>query len=124
MGVSFRDLPAIEKLLGSPAIRPLSAVHGEATVKRELRALQSSWRAGGSLPDWAAEPAAYADALRASLDDQGYRPVFNLTGTIIHTNLGRALLSPELYQAVEPLVTRPMNLEYEIATSSWRTGSR
>ena len=41
--------------------------------------------------------------------------MFNLTGTVIHTNLGRALLSPALWRAIEPLMTRPMNLEYDLA---------
>ena len=45
-------------------------------------------------------------------------PVFNLTGTIIHTNLGRALLSKELWNDIEPLVTRPMNLEYDLVKGS------
>ncbi|MEJ2090430.1 MAG: hypothetical protein P8Y69_18635 [Gammaproteobacteria bacterium] len=43
---------------------------------------------------------------RRSVGQPCYRPVFNLTGTIIHTNLGRALVSEDVYRSVEPLVTR------------------
>jgi L-seryl-tRNA(Ser) seleniumtransferase len=40
--------------------------------------------------------------------------VFNMTGTVIHTNLGRALLSDDLWDTLRPLVTRPINLEYDL----------
>jgi len=113
---SFRELPAIDRLLNAPAIAPLLRRHGPERVKAELRALQQSWRDAGSVPGWAAEPDAYVGVLDGRLGRHEYQPVFNLTGTIIHTNLGRALLSPETFAAVEPLVTRPVNLEFDLDT--------
>lgn len=111
---TFRDLPAIDRLINAPAIAPLLGRHGPERVKAALRALQQSWRDAGSVPEWAAEPEAYVGALDGRLGRHEYQPVFNLTGTIIHTNLGRALLSAETFAAVEPLVTRPMNLEFDL----------
>jgi L-seryl-tRNA(Ser) seleniumtransferase len=90
--------------------------HGLATVKTALRQLQSLWRACGTEPEWAVDAAGYARELNSRLNPLEYQPVFNLTGTIIHTNLGRSILSEELYDAVRPLVTQPMNLEFNLET--------
>ena len=113
---NFRDLPGIDRLLQSPALIALTQIHGVELVKRELRAMQDAWRATGDLPDWVADEAAYAKSVGSRLAGQGYQPVFNLTGTIIHTNLGRALLSEATLNEITALVTRPMNLEYDLAT--------
>ena len=108
------DLPGVEKLLSSAALRPLVAHHGPESVKRALRELQGGLRADGSIPAWAASPEGYAERLRATLAGRGYRPVHNLTGTVIHTNLGRAPIGAALWDSIRPLVTGAMNLEYDL----------
>ena len=110
----LRDLPAIESLLQSAAIANLIQCHGTQVVKAKLRELQQTMRTERVVPDWGVEAQGYAKALTQSLSKADYTPVFNLTGTVIHTNLGRALLSQTLWRDVEPLVTRPMNLEYDL----------
>ncbi len=122
MTTPLRALPGIDRLLNDPGMQDAIAAYGEPRVKASLRALQQSWRDAGSAPDWAAEPEACARQIAGRLGRQSYTPVFNLTGTVIHTNLGRALVSEALFDAVKPLVTRPINLEYDL--DAGRRGDR
>jgi len=116
---NLRKLPGIDRLLNSPELAPLLQRHGVQRVKAALRELQDQWRKSGTAPAWLDDPAGYARALHQQLRYGDYQPVFNLTGTIIHTNLGRAPLSEALLAEITPLVTRPVNLEFDL-----RTGKR
>ena len=92
----LRDLPAIETLLHADELQASIAGHGLQTVKAILRDLQTQMRATKVVPEWAGQPSGYAQAVAESLSHSDYTPVFNLSGTIIHTNLGRAVLSEQL----------------------------
>lgn len=111
----LRDLPGVDRLLDDAAIAELAHRFGRETVKHALQTQQSQWRANGQPPEWAADPAAYAPRLTPKLTAGEYQVVINLTGTLLHSNLGRAALSPDILNRVTDLITRPASLEYNVA---------
>lgn len=117
---TLRELPSIDRILGLPAVGALLALHGHSFVARCARDQAAVWRdrarAGEALH---LDDAAIAAALEARVQARtasALRPVFNLTGTVLHTNLGRALLPDAAVAAVERAMQVPANLEFDIAT--------
>ena len=113
-----RRLPSVDQVLTHEATEPAVRRWGLATTKEAVRAVQAELRGGGEIPDWGANAGGYVDALTQWLSGEvghGYETVFNLTGTIIHTNLGRALLDPEMLAGAAAKATRPTTLEYDLA---------
>src|SRR6185503_5710638 len=54
-------------------------------------------------------------AARLARDAQpSLKPVFNLTGTVLHTNLGRAVMPRSAADAVVQAMTQPVNLEFDL----------
>lgn len=116
------DLPSLDRLLGLPDFAALQADFGRTQVtealRRELDACRKSALAG-ELPREALAPAAIAARVGCALTQRNQatlRPVFNLTGTVLHTNLGRALLPETAVEAVLQALTSPANLEFDLAT--------
>lgn len=117
-------LPAVHALLGEPACQALVARYGREQTVDALRILLDELRADlrkGARTGAAADTA--AGAIVAALGERlgaanasRLRPVFNLTGTVLHTNLGRALLPDEAVQAVVEALRWPMNLEWDLET--------
>ncbi|WP_343553373.1 L-seryl-tRNA(Sec) selenium transferase [Pantoea sp.] len=114
----YSQLPAIDSLLRDPALQPLLNQIGTAFTTRQLRDMQQEAREHiqqhQALPDW---HASWPDeALRRSQQQQqsALRPVFNLTGTVLHTNLGRAQLSDRAINAVANCLRQPVTLEYAL----------
>ena len=122
--MSRRSLPSVDAVLQAPSLAETIAERGLASVKDAVRHLQADARTG-DLPDWAPDAARYRRPVEAWLSrhvGHGYRRVFNLTGTIVHTNLGRALLSEDAMRAASEAATAPVTLEYDLETG--RRGHR
>ncbi|MSQ54360.1 MAG: L-seryl-tRNA(Sec) selenium transferase [Betaproteobacteria bacterium] len=112
------SLPSVELLLQDSRVAPAIAAHGRARVTDELRAMLNDERTAiRSGAVGVASNAARVDTLLARLE-AATRPsmmrVFNLTGTVLHTNLGRALLPPEAAAAAAAAMSQACNLEYDL----------
>jgi hypothetical protein len=110
--------PSLDRLLAGPALQSLIEAHGRGPVMAAARAQLARWRA--SVPAQAFERAQFESGCKAMLDALAaphLRPVFNLTGTVLHTNLGRAPAPPEAVRAVADAMAGPSNLEYDLAAA-------
>jgi L-seryl-tRNA(Ser) seleniumtransferase len=94
---------------------------GRTAIVAAIRATLASARASGHV---AAIDEIAAGAL-ARLEAQALpslRPVFNLTGTVLHTNLGRALIAEAAIEAAVAAMRSAVALEFDVA--SGRRGER
>jgi len=90
-------------------------------LRQALDAARQAILAGGPAASHDELASRAADILRQQLRPT-IRPVINATGVIIHTNLGRALLSPAARAAMEQAARSYSNLEYDLKAG--QRGSR
>ncbi|SAL73030.1 selenocysteine synthase [Caballeronia peredens] len=117
-------VPSVERVLASEAFGPVIAQYGRTQVLDALRTTLDAWR-GDAQAGRASVDALSDAALALSIGEHlakrarsSVRSVFNLTGTVLHTNLGRALLPDEAVHAVAEILTRPANLEFDLDTGA------
>lgn len=126
LAARLRALPSVDALLSQPACTPLIERFGRPAVVGALRATLTDTRAllrGDSAA--ATDPPSLLDAASARLHkafNPTLRSVINATGIIIHTNLGRAPLSPSAQRAVLEVAADYSTLEYDLDTG--KRGSR
>jgi L-seryl-tRNA(Ser) seleniumtransferase len=122
----YRVIPSIEELRQRPAIAALVPVYGHEAVIAALRdatgvlrAALSSGPADGVSAD-AAAARIEGDAVRwlAAAYQPSLRRVFNATGVIVHTNLGRAPLPDVALERVRALGVGYTNLEYDLGAGT------
>ncbi len=126
----LRTLPHMNELLGRDAVQRLVARNGRRLVTSLLRerldALRTEVRRGGldarGLEARLADLDAWVEREARSRTASTLRPVINATGVILHTNLGRAILSEEAVRRVAAVARSYTTLEYDLA--SGRRGSR
>ena len=116
-------LPGLDALLRLPATRHLITRHGRHAVseaaRAELEQLRAHVRQHAGWPQWFAGIDSLPPRLEAHCrrrQQPALRPVFNLTGTILHTNLGRAVLPEEAIAAMVEAARSPCALEYDVAS--------
>src|SRR5438094_2609476 len=123
---ALRSLPSVDQLVrrvaADPALAGLSRARLTAAVREALEAERRRVREQGV-------PPADADTLAARVVDGvrraglfSLRPVINASGVVLHTNLGRALLSDLARERVAAVAGAYSNLEMDLASKE--RGSR
>ncbi|MFN2523318.1 MAG: L-seryl-tRNA(Sec) selenium transferase [Mycobacteriales bacterium] len=114
MSDARRRVPRTDAVLADPRLVAASGRLGRSAVKAAVVEAQAQARAGSLTPD------AVADAAVALLppSSTSMRPVLNATGVVLHTNLGRAPLSPAAVEAMA-VAAGYVDVEFDV-----RTGAR
>ncbi|MGK5551062.1 L-seryl-tRNA(Sec) selenium transferase [Actinomadura kijaniata] len=112
-----RNVPRTDAVLADPRLRAAADRLGRVLVKAAVADAQHAVRAGRLAPG------DVADAALAALPEHAttLRPVINATGVLLHTNLGRAPLSPAAREAVLA-AAGTTDVEYDLAAG--RRGPR
>lgn len=129
----FARLPGVDQILRRADIRAGAKRFGRElmveAVRYELAILRAEIRNGGKSKGKSnnAPPARPGTSLPKKIADNALawvetatssslRPVLNLTGTVIHTNLGRAPLPEVAIEAMARAARSPVNLEFDLDT--------
>ena len=109
--------PSVDRVLRSPAGAQTVARFGHHDATAAIRAAIADVRAGRLPPD-PDSLAAHALVALERGEAPSLRPVINLTGTVLHTNLGRALLAEPAIDAAVAAMRAPATLEYDLTTGA------
>jgi L-seryl-tRNA(Ser) seleniumtransferase len=109
-------LPSVDALLRAPATRVLLTCFGRTAVTTALRDILATRRAARMFGDQQGAIIDQAADHLAVRFTRSQRPVFNMTGTVLHTNLGRSPLPPEAAEAAAEALRTTTNLEFDLET--------
>lgn len=121
-------LPSVDRLLATPPVAVLVSRYGATQATQAVRNVLAALRPrvlAGEVDEAELTADALAQAAEHLLSGRlapRLVTVFNLTGTVLHTNLGRALLPQEAIAAVAEAMASPTNLEFDLAAG--RRGDR
>ncbi len=122
-------IPSLDRILRKPETEKLIEHYGRTAVRdclrivldkvrQELTSNNRNDRSSTSSDDIVQQ----ASEFLADQSGPSLRKVYNLTGTVLHTNLGRALLPQEAIDAMIDVASEATNLEFDL--SSGRRGDR
>ena len=109
----LRKLPQIDKFIKNERFSGLDISLLTKVARAELESLRAQILGGKNCPELddivQNTLARYEKELNLSL-----RSLINATGVIIHTNLGRSAIDPEILRRAQPVITGYSNLEYSV----------
>jgi len=115
----LRALPSVEKLFASPTLSHLLRRYNRSYVTEKVRStlagLRQDIRSGTLTTNLGESEIADRVANAIAQEDRSpLRTVVNATGTVLHTNLGRALLAKAALEEVVRVGSSPVTLEYDL----------
>ncbi|MEE9615254.1 MAG: L-seryl-tRNA(Sec) selenium transferase [Thermodesulfobacteriota bacterium] len=116
----LRGLPSVDEVLRGEGMKDALKRHSLSLITAGVRAVLDGVRAeiiSGRRSEFSPEEVlpATAEWIEAALKPSVVR-VINASGTVLHTNLGRAVLGPEAVRALELAATGTVDLEFDVAT--------
>ncbi|MDA0821636.1 MAG: L-seryl-tRNA(Sec) selenium transferase [Proteobacteria bacterium] len=125
----MQSVPSVDQLARSASANVLLEKYGHDLVMESLRAVTAQFREallnhGERARDGRSELTMIrsAQTYLETLFEPSLKSVFNLTGTVLHTNLGRAPLPPEAIEAMTVVARGASNLEFDLGKG--RRGDR
>jgi L-seryl-tRNA(Ser) seleniumtransferase len=116
--MALSSIPSVDRLLRSEAAQPLIAERGRALVTDVIRTVLDDVRAEAAAGNGVdVSEVSLVARVRDRIEIEAapaLRPVFNLTGTVLHTNLGRAPLPAEAVAAMTQAAEQPTNVEFDV----------
>lgn len=113
-----RELPSVDRVLQES--QDLVSRWGHRmvseTIREHLHKIRENVHVGQSANWSVAAIHAAIDTQLSAGDARGIRPVINLSGIVLHTNLGRACLPAAAAEAARQAAMFPNNLEYDLET--------
>ena len=122
-------LPSVDTILRLNTVSVLINQYGKALVTEGIRWVIDDIRA--KIPELGDKVLPLLEGSVIAIEVEQYlkalskpslQEVFNLTGTILHTNLGRAVLAPEAIDSMVKVASGASNLEYNV--ESGKRGDR
>jgi L-seryl-tRNA(Ser) seleniumtransferase len=111
---TLRKLPSVDEVLRTAAATAAIERFGRSAVVNAVRGVISESRTRGIIPGRPDAVIGEAALLLEARDKPKLRPVFNLTGTVLHTNLGRALLAEPAIEAAVAAMRSAVAIEFDL----------
>ena len=114
-GTNLRGLPSVDAVLSTGTAALAIDRFGRQAAANAIRATLAAARARGDERFGAEDAAAFALARLEAEDLPRLKPVYNFTGTVLHTNLGRAPIADQAIEAAVAAMRHAVALEFDLA---------
>ncbi|MBB3217503.1 L-seryl-tRNA(Ser) seleniumtransferase [Ochrobactrum sp. RC6B] len=118
---SLRHLPSVDAILQMPALAAALESFGHASVAEAVRKVLGNEREAvksGAAPSSNVLLVGRVIHLLEASGQSSLRPLFNLTGTVLHTNLGRAILAEAAIEAATQAMRQAVSLEFDLSSGA------